>query len=315
MLCKRPYQQRRSGIVHPVMVKGDSYRYEITPFACGQCFHCRINQARIWQTRIMLECLTCTDSTFLTLTYDEMNVPWNYHLVKEDLTLFIKRYRERLGHKIRYYAIGEYGDETWRPHYHLCIFSEERIERCYRSCEDMRKRGHCTGDCIASLSWNKGNVSVTPKISEELAGYITGYIKKKATKDRRINRPNEYATHSRGRRSEDPRLDDGGIGYRAIKQIGDNLKNYKIAGFKPINSVNIGGRPRPLGPYLSAILSDQLGVSESSRTQQFVDYSNQIIKENLKNGKMLQNILTGSESKRHARETKFKKFKRKKRTI
>ena len=133
MICSRPIQKRRTGIVNPIQVKNNDYRNEITPFGCGQCLHCRINQSRIWQTRLLLEASDCFDSTFMTLTYDEYNVPFNYYLDKTHLTKFLKRYRKRLGHKIRYYAIGEYGDETWRPHFHLAIFSEKQLERCVLS--------------------------------------------------------------------------------------------------------------------------------------------------------------------------------------
>ena len=106
MLCKKPYQKKRTGIVNPILIKGDNYRNDITPFACGQCFHCRVNQSRIWQTRLMLEAKYSIDSTFMTLTYDDDNIPWDYNLEKDHLTKFLKRYRKRLGHKIRYYAIG-----------------------------------------------------------------------------------------------------------------------------------------------------------------------------------------------------------------
>lgn len=309
MLCKKPYQKKRTGIVHPVLIKGDQYRNDITPFPCGQCFHCRVNQSRIWQARLILEAQDSFDSTFLTLTYDDDNVPWDYNLVKEDLTLFLKRYRKRLGHKIRYFAIGEYGDKTWRPHFHLAIFSEMALERCIMPCEDMRKRNLCTQDCIARLAWGKGNVSVTANLSSDLAGYITGYIKEKATKKSKINRVSEYATQSRGRHSDG----NGGIGFRAIKKIADKFKDDPRAGSKVIRSLRISGGLRPLGGYLTKVLSDQLGVSESVIHSEFVKYSDEIYSENIKEGKLVPEILRKSEGKRDSQRVKHTRFKRRKR--
>lgn len=310
MICKQPYQKRRAGIVHPIQTKENTWA-DVTPFGCGQCLHCRINQSRIWQTRLLLEAQDCYDSTFLTLTYDDDNVPANFHLDKEHLTLFLKSYRKRLGHKIRYYAVGEYGSETWRPHFHLAIFSEKQLERCIRPCEDMRKRNFCTQDCIPRLAWKKGNISVTPKLTSELAQYITGYIKKKATKDMRINRPNEFATQSKGRRKDG----QGGIGFRAIKKIADKFREYPHHDKRVIRSINIGGRSRALGEYLTACLSDELGINESQKQHEFINYSQQLLQEHLENGIVLTNLLESTEGKRNSQEVIYKKFQRKKRPL
>jgi len=68
---------------------------------------------------------------FLTLTYDEEQIPWTNTkptLHKPDFQLFMKRLRSRQKRKksqwkIRYYAVGEYGSETKRPHYHAITFN------------------------------------------------------------------------------------------------------------------------------------------------------------------------------------------------
>jgi len=50
-------------------------------------------------------------------------------LIKRDVQLFVKRLRKdqdaRGLAKIRYYLVGEYGDQTKRPHYHAAIFGED----------------------------------------------------------------------------------------------------------------------------------------------------------------------------------------------
>lgn len=92
---------------------------------CGQCIACRISKRREWTIRMLHELEDHKESCFVTLTYSENNVPENKSLKKEDLQKFMKRLRKSLeptGRKIRYFACGEYGDKTERPHYHLIIF-------------------------------------------------------------------------------------------------------------------------------------------------------------------------------------------------
>ena len=74
--------------------------------------------------RIMNEVRMHDVSCFVTLTYNDENLPKDNTLVKEDLQKFWKDLRYRIfPEKIRYFASGEYGDETQRPHYHAVIFN------------------------------------------------------------------------------------------------------------------------------------------------------------------------------------------------
>jgi len=63
---------------------------------------------------------------FLTLTYDDFNLPEGGTLLKRDHQTFLKRLRQYCWRqhkiKIRYFLVGEYGDKTQRPHYHALIF-------------------------------------------------------------------------------------------------------------------------------------------------------------------------------------------------
>lgn len=78
-------------------------------------------------------------SSFITLTYDDPNLPLGDDdrptLVKSDYQLFTKRLRKANAiHSdlpVRYYAVGEYGTELNRPHYHALMFNvhQKIIER------------------------------------------------------------------------------------------------------------------------------------------------------------------------------------------
>lgn len=89
---------------------------------CGKCLQCRIKKRKEWSMRCLHEMDMYDDSIFVTLTYDDDYLPPNSSLVKADLQKFFKRLRKRHESKIRYFACGEYGSRTQRPHYHAIIF-------------------------------------------------------------------------------------------------------------------------------------------------------------------------------------------------
>lgn len=109
-----------------------------------------------WILRNMHENLLHKQSLFITLTYEESKNPIT--LVKKDLQGFIKRVRNYHEGKNRYYACGEYGDRTLRPHYHLLLFGE-----CSR--EDI------------SRAWPFGFSSVG-SVTQNSIRYCTKYIGK-----------------------------------------------------------------------------------------------------------------------------------------
>lgn len=95
---------------------------------CNKCIICRDKKTRDWATRI-----TCESNYhyhcpwWITLTYNDFNLP-DCGINKPDLQKFLKRLRERLCRqlcddiKIRFVAVGEYGGNTGRAHYHLQLF-------------------------------------------------------------------------------------------------------------------------------------------------------------------------------------------------
>lgn len=101
-----------------------SYRYPdglLVP--CGKCLLCRISKRKEWTIRMLHELEEHNDSSFVTLTYSDEFLPDNSSLVVSDLQKFFKRLRKRmLPKKIKYFACGEYGDLSARPHYHCILF-------------------------------------------------------------------------------------------------------------------------------------------------------------------------------------------------
>lgn len=116
---------------------GKAYpRESLVPLPCGQCIGCRIDYSRQWANRCMLELGYHDESWFCTFTYDDDHVPRSYYpdpetgeaipsltLRKRDFQLLMKRIRKKFSDDhIRFFMAGEYGSQTFRPHYHAIIF-------------------------------------------------------------------------------------------------------------------------------------------------------------------------------------------------
>ena len=235
MLCKKPF------------IRG------IIPYGCGQCMPCRINRGRLWQHRILLESLLHGDSTFLTLTYDDENLPTSidnstgmldFTLDPEDLTKFWKKLRSKIyPRKVRYYSVGEYGDESGRPHYHASVFGVSHHEQeVFESC------------------WTKGFV-YAGDVTFESAAYVARYVTKKMTSfdDCRLRgRYPEFA-----RQSNRP-----GIGAEAIPKLADALTSEfgHLAMTDDVpGTISYGMKSFPLGRYLKNKLRDAMYEEDTKK--------------------------------------------------
>ena len=101
-------------------------------------------------------------------------------LVPSDAQLFMKRLRfsqSELGlAKVRYYLVGEYGERTQRPHYHIALFGEDfSDDRIYhRTSGDYRVY---RSSRLQQL-WGLGNCEIG-ELTTDSAAYIARYVMKK----------------------------------------------------------------------------------------------------------------------------------------
>lgn len=138
----------------------------------------------------MLEAKYHEYNYFVTLTYDDMHVPHSSYidertgeicesltLVKSDLQKFFKRLRKHKG-ELRYYACGEYGGHTMRPHYHAIIFGLELDDLVkYKQSDNYI---YYNSESLQKI-WNKGFVVVT-ELTWATCAYVARYVVKKAKK-------------------------------------------------------------------------------------------------------------------------------------
>lgn len=208
----------------------------------------------------MLEARLYQDNAFLTLTYDEKSLPADGSLRIKDAQDFIKRLRERLRpNKIRTFYVGEYGDTTFRPHYHLavfnfpsCVYGTSRFSQTVGTF--TTRRSSCCTSCDLVLStWGHGLVSLGV-LNEATAAYISGYILKKMT--------HRLDPRLEGREPEFARMSlKPGIGRDAMKPVADALRRYDLDATLPDvpTALRHGPQLRPLGRYLRRSLRSDIG--------------------------------------------------------
>lgn len=167
---------------------------------CGKCIGCRLQQSREWATRIMLESQDHDENWFVTLTYDDDHVPEMdfvksvdsetgevleigtlQTLRKRDLQLFNKRLRKHFSDdKIRFFACGEYGENTARPHMHVIYFGLHIKDLQFFKMSRLGDKYYIS-DTLTRL-WGNGHVLLA-QLTWESAAYVARYVTKKFTGD------------------------------------------------------------------------------------------------------------------------------------
>lgn len=116
---------------------------------CGKCYNCKRRRASTWSSRLMKEYERSESGYFITLTYDTKYIPITskgfMSLDKKHLQQFFKRLRQWHGKNhisIKYYAVGEYGGKTYRPHYHIILFNAniDFIEKSWSDCVNKKQQ-------------------------------------------------------------------------------------------------------------------------------------------------------------------------------
>lgn len=121
----------------------------------------------------MLESLSCEDNAFVTLTYDNDHLPEGGTLKPQDLKNWQKNLRYHSGINLRFFSVGEYGDQTKRPHYHAAVFG-------FKGCASLDLKCPCVFCETLRSSWKKGHV-LNGTLTKDSASYIAGYVTKKMT--------------------------------------------------------------------------------------------------------------------------------------
>lgn len=227
----------------------------------------------MWTNRLLLENMIHQSASFVTLTYTETAAPTvtGKPLLKTlepaHVKNFLKRLRKNSGIQFRYFLVGEYGDTTQRPHYHLALFG-------FPSCENQRTN-HLNKRCCSPCeqiqnAWGMGGIDVG-EITVQSAKYIAGYCEKKWKKEEQCQIRKTPTGMMKpvflmdGRHREFHRMSlRPGIGAIAIKKLatpGEHSQRV-INVLKSIDApvvLRSNGRILPLGRYLRRKWREALG--------------------------------------------------------
>ena len=195
---------------------------------CGRCMGCRLDKARVWADRMLLE-LRDNDykAIFVTLTYDNLHLPpagrdlgAGFHYLADqddydylfddelwvlsasgapsslsvrDTQLFLKRLRKQFrGRRLRYFLCGEYGPRTKRPHYHAIIYGLSLADFPDCRIHDFNNLGQPRYKSKSfQRIWNNGFCVLAP-VNWNTCAYVSRYTTKKFYKS---DSPGEYDYH------------------------------------------------------------------------------------------------------------------------
>lgn len=252
MLCENPYIKKNWFKTKDLLETNWMARIAATPFPCGKCLPCKKNRARIWSTRLVLENYTCEESGFVTLTFNDEHLPETGLPSMVELQKYIKRLRKELRNgerpiKIRYFGVGERGQNNGRAHYHIAVFGAghshtERFQKCWRHPVTKKEKGFVdVGD-----------------ITEASARYITKYI----VDD---EKDNCFSIMSKG------------LGLDGIKEITKWWKGKEWFNQEKVQrTIKIGGKERPLGRYLTDKMCELLDTNPWMYIQELIDYQDEL---------------------------------------
>lgn len=107
-----------------------SQKDRYVPVPCGKCPECLKRRSASWAFRLEKEAERHDTQYFITLTYNARHIPLTGNkfmsLRKRDLQLYFKRLRN-FNVPFKYYAVGEYGTNNKRPHYHFILFTSSDL--------------------------------------------------------------------------------------------------------------------------------------------------------------------------------------------
>lgn len=233
----------------PITIKNPVWGFDPTatqyiPVPCRKCPACLAKRSNGWIFRLLQHDKIAQGALFVTLTYSNEHVPLTpkkfMTLHARHYQLFMKRLRKMSPQPrkrakgepenkqdrataLKYYAVGEYGSETFRPHYHAIIFNSDRE--------------------LIEKAWQYGAVHCDI-VNGSTVAYTTKYI----------NKGKLIPVHSNDDRTPEFQLISKGIG---IDYINDNTIAFHQADISRLYLTTDGGHKVPMPAlYRSKIFTE-----------------------------------------------------------
>lgn len=219
--------------------------FAFIPVPCGKCPDCLMRRANSWAFRLMQDYKHVDNGYFLTFTYaDDQAVRSKngyLNLNKKHFQDFMKRLRKSYAYRainpltgrakwfydkvpnIKYFACGEYGSKTERPHYHAVMFNVDldKVEK----------------------AWTKGGI-YSGTVTYESVFYVIKYMHK----------GNLIPKHQYDDRLPEFQLFSKGIGK---SYLNDPVIEYHKADLKRMYVTFPGGYKKPMPRYYRERIYDE----------------------------------------------------------
>lgn len=147
-----------------------------------------------WVFRLKQEYKASNYAVFVTMTYNDENLPKDLSVNKKHVQDFHKRLRKHFPPgEMRFYCVSEYGDHTFRPHYHGLYFFKHNYDPSfiYDIFEKSWKKGflkfgqveegsivYCTKYCLKHSSTPGGRTPTFRLCSKMNGGIGYNYLEK-----------------------------------------------------------------------------------------------------------------------------------------
>ena len=179
-----------------------SVKYKLLLRDCGQCKGCKLRRRMDLALRLEHESKYHDYAWFVTATYSDEHLPYGGSLHAEHQSRFIKTLREKfkragIDTPLRFFSIGEYGDDYNRPHYHFIIFGPDFPDKKVKYTTNESKfysneleslLGTQSGtkyynSDFLTQAWGKGHIQLTG-VSSATMQYVAKYHVEKITGER-----------------------------------------------------------------------------------------------------------------------------------
>lgn len=180
-------------------------------------------------------------------------------LVGSHVSKWLKRLRKAIEPKpVRYFVTGEYGEETFRPHYHAALFGFEPCWDPPPAYVQRKKACECPPCALLQKTWPFGFVDSRP-LEFESASYIAGYVTKKLNGRGRSKEILGFRAPEKSWKSTRPGIGTGAMDVILEKLYSQYGSKMLVDGDVP-QSLNYGKKARPLGRYLRRKLREKMGL-------------------------------------------------------
>lgn len=188
---------------------------------CGKCSECKRKYRLSWSIRLLKEInfyrsrFGDRSVTFITLTFDDLNLARFKDNVSLCLNRYIDRIRKASGVRPRYFFCTELGSKTHRLHLHGLIFNSTDIS-----------------PTLQREKWTYG-FSYIGYCTERTANYVTKYLLKQSLEDESdFYKPRIFVSNGLG-----------------LSYVNADTIEYHINGFEPIFYIWHNGHRYPLADY------------------------------------------------------------------